>query len=313
MTGRTHPLDTVPGLRELARAQRAVVRRDQLRELGVLRHHVRNQVVAQRWTAIGTRVVVLTTGVLTRAQRRAVGVAHAGPASALDGLTALEELGMRGWEREQLRVVVPHGLLPPRLAGLTVHQTRHLDGCDLVPGRWPTCTTAARAAVDAASSTRHVATASGLVLAVVQQRMATADEILAVLERSGPVRHRALLRSVLADAADGADSNAEVDVARLVRSVGLGELQRQMVVETPDGPRPVDLAVRLPDGRLLVLEIDGPHHDDPRVRERDAVKDAALIAAGHVVLHIPVSLLRRSPATVRAQLQAIADSARARA
>ena len=147
---------------------------------------------------------------------------------------------------------------------------------------------------------------------MVQQRLATADEILEVLERSGPVRHRALLRSVLADAADGADSNAEVDVARLVRSVGLGELQRQMVVETPDGPRPVDLAVRLPDGRLLVLEIDGPHHDDPRVRERDAVKDAALIAAGHVVLHIPVSLLRRSPATVRAQLQAIADSARAR-
>ena len=36
MTGRTHPLDTVPGLRELARAQRGVVRRDQLRELGVL-------------------------------------------------------------------------------------------------------------------------------------------------------------------------------------------------------------------------------------------------------------------------------------
>jgi very-short-patch-repair endonuclease len=47
------------------------------------------------------------------------------------------------------------------------------------------------------------------------------------------------------------------------------------------------------------------------VREADAIKDAALVAAGYVVLRVPVSLLRRSPRTVRAQLQAIADSARA--
>jgi very-short-patch-repair endonuclease len=313
MTGRAQALDLVPGLRALARTQQGVVRRDQLAALGVTHDHVRSQVGAQRWIAIGPRVVVLSTGVLTRRQRRAVGVVHAGPRSALAGMTALEECGLRGWERDDVHVVVSHGRLPPRLPGLTLHQARSLDEHDLVTGRWPRCTTPARSAVDAASWERNPRTASGLVLAVVQQRLASAYEIAEVLERSGPVRHRALLLVVLADAAAGADSGAEALAARLVRSVGLGDPQRQLVIETPEGPRRVDLAVQLPDGRILVIEIDGPHHSDPRVREADAVKDAALVAEGYLVLRIPVSLLRRSPATVRAQLQAIADAARSRA
>jgi very-short-patch-repair endonuclease len=49
------------------------------------------------------------------------------------------------------------------------------------------------------------------------------------------------------------------------------------------------------------------------VREGDAAKDAALVAAGYVVLRIPTSLLRHSPGTVLTQLRAIVDSARRRA
>lgn len=306
-------LDLVPGLRGLARAHRGVVRRDQLALLGITHDHVRSQLRARRWRAIGPRVVVLSTGLLTPAQWRAVGVVHAGEGAALAGLTALDDCGMRGWTRETVAIVVPHGCLPPRLSGLIVHQSRHLSEGDLVPSRWPACTTAARAAVDAASWERDPRTACALVIAVVQQHLATASEILLALERPGPVRHRALLRAALAEAADGAESHAEVDVARMLRSVGLGPVLHQLLVDTPDGRFPVDLAVRLPDGRLLVVEVDGPHHDDRRQRERDAVKDAALIAAGHVVLRVPVTLLRRTPGVVMAQLRAIADGARARA
>jgi very-short-patch-repair endonuclease len=313
MTGRSHPLDTVPGLRELARAQRGVVRRDQLRALGVTRHHVRSQVDAQRWTAIGPRAVVLATGVLTRSQRRAVAAAHAGPSATLAGLACLEDLGLAGWDRRGIEVLVPHGLKPTPLRGIEVHQTHHLPAHELLADRWPPCTTAARAAVDAASWERDPRTACALVIAVVQQQLATAPEILLALERPGPVRHRAPLRDALAEAGGGADSHAEVDVTRMLRALGLGPVHHQLVVDTPDGRFPVDLAVRLPDGRLLVIEVDGPHHDDPRQRERDAIKDAALIAAGHVVLRIPVTFLRRTPAVVHAQLRAIADAARATA
>jgi very-short-patch-repair endonuclease len=313
MTGRSHPLDLVPGLRELARAQRGVVRRDQLRALGVTRHHVRSQIEAQRWRAIGPRAVVLTTGVLTRSQSRAVAAAHAGPSATLAGLACLEELGLSGWERRGIEVLVPHGLKPTALRGVVVHQSHYLPAHELLADRWPPCTTAARAAVDAASWERDGRTACALVIAVVQQHLATAHEILLALERPGSVRHRALLRAAISEAADGADSHAEVDVARMLRALGLGPVQHQLVVDTPDGRFPVDLAVRLPDGRPLVIEVDGPHHDDPRQRERDAIKDAALIAAGHVVLRIPVTLLRRTSAVVRAQLRAIADAARATA
>lgn len=305
MTGRSHALDLVPGLRDLAQRQLGVVHRDQLRALGVRPHHVAHQVAAERWSAYGRSTVVLSTGVLTRAQRRAVAVTHAGPRAALAGLSALEALGLRDWSRDLVHVLVPQGGLPSRLPGVVAHQTRHLGPDDLIGGRWPTCTTAARAAIDAASWEAHPRTAGGIVVATVQQRLATAAELLAELGRRGPVRHRGLLREILAEAAGGADAMSEIDMVRVIRSLGLPEPRRQVLVETPDGWRRIDLVVVLPDGRRFAIEVDGPHHLDPRVREADATKDLALMAAGYVVVRIPSELLRRDPAGVRERLLAV--------
>lgn len=312
MTGRARALDLVPGLRELAQVQCNVVRREQLRALGVEARHVRHQVDAQRWTTYGGSVVVLSTGELTPLQRRAVAVAHAGPSAALAGLTALGVLGLRGWDREEVHVVVPQGRAPAAMRGVVVHYTRRLAEHDLHPGIWPACTSALRSTVDAVTWEGSSRTAAALVLAVVQQRLARPADLLTALDRPGPSPHRQLLRSVLADAKAGADALSELDVAAIVRQVGLPEPRRQVTILTPDGPRRVDLAVDLPDGRILVIEIDGVHHYDARVREDDAVKDAALLAAGYVVLRIPVTLLRRRPGTVLAQLRAIVDACRAR-
>jgi very-short-patch-repair endonuclease len=192
-----------------------------------------------------------------------------------------------------------------------VHHSRRFDPVrDIAAGTWPPRCTVVRAAVDAASWERNSRHATGLVLAVVQQRLAAATDIVAALDRAGPVRHAALLRAVLDEAGGGSDSRAEVDVLRILRDLGVTDVRRQVEIETPDGTRRVDLVVRLPDGRLLAIEVDGPHHDDPEQREADAAKDAALIAAGYQVLHIPVSLLRRRPTGVRAQLAAILAAAR---
>jgi very-short-patch-repair endonuclease len=94
---------------------------------------------------------------------------------------------------------------------------------------------------------------------------------------------------------------------------GLPTPRRQMVIETPDGPRPVDLVVDLPDGSRLVIEVDGPHHADPSVRLADSVKDAALIAAGYLVLRVPVAALRADPGAVLRQLVSIREAAARRA
>jgi very-short-patch-repair endonuclease len=306
MSGRTHPLDTVPWLRALAEAQLFVVRRDQLAALGVTHAHVRRQVDAERWTTYGPHTVVLTTGALSRPQWRAVAVSHAGPRSVLTGRAALEQLGLEAWQGNGIDVLMPRGLRPTRLRRVLVHQTGELDEHDIAPWVWPPCATAARAAVDAASWEGDARTASGLVLAAVQQRLTTPVDILDVLDRRRRVRHRALLVSMMDEAIEGADARSEVDVVRLLRRVGLGSIRRQHAIETPDGVRHVDLVVDLPDGRTLAIEIDGVHHADAHVREADAVKDAALVAAGYVVLRIPASMVRRSAATVLAQLRAIA-------
>ncbi len=313
MTGRTHALDLVPGLRELARAQLGVVRRDQLRDLGVTRHHVRRQLDAQRWMTIGPRAVVLQTGPLSTLQRWSVAVAHAGPGSWLAGRTALERRGMTGPQSSGVHVNVPHGHPPLALPWLVVHQATHVAESDVELTVWPPCSTAARAAVDAARWQRSEEIAAGIVLAAVQQRLTTPDAVLEVVGRLPRVRHSARLREALRHAAEGADSLGEVDVAEIVQSVGLGIPRRQVLIMTPDGARPADLVVDLPDGRLLVIEVDGPHHTDPAVRIADAAKDASFIAAGAVVLRIPWSGGRRRRDEVRAQLMRIAAASQRRA
>lgn len=150
-------------------------------------------------------------------------------------------------------------------------------------------------------------------LATAQQKLASPASMLTVLDELPRVRHSVALARALSDASSGADSLAEVDVARIMREVGLGTPRRQELIETPDGPRPADLAVDLPDGRTLVVEVDGPHHDDPAVRVSDAAKDAAFVAAGCVVLRIPWVGVRPRREDVRAQLAAIALGARRRA
>jgi very-short-patch-repair endonuclease len=334
MSGRTHPLDHVPGLRDLTRRQLGVVRRNQLAALGVTSDHVRSQVRAERWRAIGPFVVVLSTGSLTRPQQRAVAVLHAGPGARLAGRTALEQIGLRGWEVELLHVSVPRDCRVRPLPGVVAHTFVALGRSSPTAGQdpltasghasradarrrtrdeaidaWPPTDSAATAAVDAASWERSAASATSLVIAVVQQRLATATEILDELDRRPKVRHARVLRTALGEADAGAQSRAELDVAHLVRRAGLGTPRRQVAIETALGRLHVDLLVTLPGGRHLVVEVDGPHHDDPRVRASDQERDAALLVLGYAVLRIPVALLRADPERVLAQLRAFAAAA----
>ena len=277
--------------------------------IGVTRHHVRRQVEAQRWRTIGPHVVVLHTGPLTRAQWWWTAVLHAGPHAVLAGLTSLEDHGLRGWSCDEAHVLVPLDVSVPPLSGLTVHRTRRLPDGDVVRRDGCPATTVARSAVDAARWGRSSRRAAGLVLAVVQQRLATPRELAACLAGFDRVRYGSAIAAANDEAAGGADSLAEVEVARLVVRAGLPRPRRQVVVDTPEGPRRVDFVVDLPDGALLVLEVDGIHHAETGVRLADAVKDAAVVAAGHQVLRLPVQGVRADPGAVLRQLTTIREMA----
>jgi very-short-patch-repair endonuclease len=237
-------------------------------------------------------------------------VLHAGDRSALAGLTGLERLGMRGWLREPMHVLVPMGVNVPTLPGLVVHHARFLPPTDLHdPRGGPRCTTAARSAVDAARWGLTARAAGALVVAAVQQRLATTEELATCAAQFGWLKNASPILDGIIAAGGGADSWAEVEVARLVQRAGLPRPRRQVVIETLDGPRRVDLVVDLPDGTLLVIEVDGPHHLDAGVRVADAAKDAAVIAAGNSVLRIPVVSVRLDAPRVLAQLAEIKRAA----
>lgn len=325
VSGRTRPLDRIPGLRELAERQLGVARRDQLAALGVTPRHVRGQVRAQRWRTIGPLVVALSTGALTRAQQMSVALINAGDDAVLAGRTALERHGLRGWEDRRIHVLVGPERRPPRLAGVVAHRTSALEPLSVRAdgavhraatadrfaggvGGLP-CSTPARAAIDAASWERSAAVATALVIAVVQQRLTRPDDVADVLSRRPRTRHRAALLVALADAGSGAESLREAQVARLVEQAGLGVPRRQVLIQTPAGPRRVDLLVVLPDGRRLVIEVDGPHHLDPRVQAADAERDAELTALGYVVLRMPVAALAQDSARVLESLRRLARPA----
>jgi very-short-patch-repair endonuclease len=304
MSGRRTFLDDVDGLQALAQRQLHVVRRDQLRPLGVTSHHVHRQVEAGRWRVLGPHVVVLMNGALSRRQWMQAGVCHVGRRGALDGWTRLELAGLAGWDRPGVHVVTDHGRREPAPSGLVVHQSRKLPAVDIEEGPMR-CVTVARAAIDAAGWLVSPRAASGLVLAVAQQRLATPGEMLDVLERIWRVRHTALLREVLHDAIAGAESDAERDVGVMLKTIGYRSVRRQVWIEVPGDRFRVDLMASLPDGRTLVVEVDGPSHDDPEQQARDAARDALLISLGYVVLHIRVSLLRADRTAVLLQLRSI--------
>lgn len=311
MSGRTRPLSTVPGLLELAERQLGIVGRTQLRTLGVSRDHEQNQIRAQRWSRPTRRVVALMTGVLDRDQWMWIGLLHGGEPSRLVAATALEGHGLVGWEPDLVHVEVPHGRRVPAAAGLGVHHSRRFGDAEHVVRRGLRLEPAGRAVVSATQGFASERRALGLVLAAVQQRIVLPGEVSAQLVPG--LKHGAAIRRVLGEAASGADSLREVDVTRLLRRAGITSYRRQVRIPTQAGARPYDIGVDLPDGSLLLVEVDGVHHLDPRRRELDAEKDAAALALGHLVMRIPVQVVGEQEDRLVQQLTRIRLGAEARA
>ncbi len=140
-------------------------------------------------------------------------------------------------------------------------------------------------------------------IAVVQQRLCTPLELETALGAFVKIKQKVAIIDGVVEARGGADSKSEVDVARIMERAGFPRPRRQVQLVTSAGTRPVDLAVELGGGRLLIVEVDGPRHDNEDVRLIDAVKDAAAIAEGHHVLRIPASAARHHPERLLLEFQ----------
>ncbi len=135
-----------------------------------------------------------------------------------------------------------------------------------------------------------------ILTSVVQQRLTGVGALRRELtSRRNVPGSQAMLR-ILEDVSGGATSTAEVAFRRTCRARGL-PTPRMQVRRSADGRRRyTDAEFRLPDGRLVIVEIDGVAHMDVANWQDDIERQNALAAtAGAVVLRVTSWELREDP------------------
>ena len=313
VTGRPSALDDAR-VRRLLRTQRRIASRGQLLAAGIGWEEVGYHVAAARWIPLGPSVLALDNGILDVEQLRWAAVLAAGPRAALCAWTALQQHGLRGYERDEVHLVVPRGERPVGLGResgvrVVVHESRrHLPDDVVRRTGHPPVHRPARAVVDAAAWGPSDRAAAGILTAAVQQRLVTPAGVGAELDRAGRVRRAALVRQLLHDVAGGVEALSELDFALLCRRAGLPEPQRQRFRRDAEGRRRyLDVEwVRARDGRRVVVEVDGRGHMREDVWEDDLLKaNDVTIDEAAIVLRVAGITVRTRPQRVVAQLRRV--------
>jgi hypothetical protein len=308
-----------PPRRRLPRAERAriagevaadhdgVAHRRDLRARGVSRADVRSEVAAGRWRTEGLHTVVIGTGAMSPEARRWHAVWEAGPGAILDGVSALQVAGLRGFTPDAIDVSLPRGNRRHEVAGVKVRRRRVL-GMTIragVPRARPEL--AALRAAEWAATDR---TAVLILCLVVQQRLVPPARLLSAWRSVRSSRRRTLLAGVIGDICDGAQSLGELDFGALCRQAGLPPPSRQVVRTGPGGRVYLDVAW---EDVGLVVEVDGGHHALALNPVDDALRQNEVTLNDEMVLRIPVIGLRLSPVAFMGQVvRAHAELARRR-
>lgn len=285
------------------RSRSTVLSLNTLAGAGVSWKTVHAQCAARRWQRLGT-AVVLHNGELRRRERWEVARLAVSPSALLTAFTAAEFLGLTGWERDTVHVLggpgaKQHTTLP---FPVRLHRT----------GNWAAVRTDWRGPVHRSADALAIAASSltkpehgyGLLAAAVQQRMVRPDELAEAVHRARRTKHRALFLLAIADITGGAQALSEIDFARLCRRAGLPEPSRQSVRREPDGRRRfLDVEWVLPDGRRVVVEIDGSFHTSVQRWADDQIRQNYVTLARSTVLRFPAITVRTQPDLVVAQLR----------
>ena len=297
-----------PKLLQLAKRQLGVLHRRQLDELDLTPGYVSAQLSARRWSAVGHKVVVLQNAPLQRDQLLWLAVLDAEDLVALGSHTSLELGGFTPIAREarEIHLVVTRGAKVSRFAGIRVHESRRLRPQDVIQRDGLPCTGVERSAIDAAAWQPFPRFACLMLAAVVQQRLTSAARLDAEMRTVGRVRHKAYMRLALLDIADGAQSLGELDLATLCRRFGLVPPIRQVIRRDAAGRRRyLDAEWRLPNGEIVVLEVDGSHHLDVANWQADMKRERSVVVTRRRLLRATAFEVRLEAAVIAADLRAL--------
>lgn len=274
---------------QLAADQAGVCSRQQLYAAGVTRAEVRANLRAGRWQRIGRQSVATFTGEIPQAAMEWAAVFEAGPRAFLDGASSLIAGGLKKYDVDRIRVSVPRGAKVRKGRGLDIRQTRRWDKKDLHPGggvpRSRNEVAAVRGALWAASDKQ----AALLMTMVVQQGLATAEQLGSQLLRIKRDKRRVFLQQLVLDLLDGARSLGEIDVAGECRRRGLPVPSRQFVRRGRNGKYYLDIYW---EQWGVVVEVDGIHHSWAQNVVADALRHNDVVLQGDVVLRLPLLGLR---------------------
>lgn len=291
--------------RKVAAAQLGLMTRSQLAACGVARSTTRRRIASGDWMPASSSVVSTSGGPLSHEQMLQLGVLHAGSGSAVGELTAAAAWGLRRWERDEVTIVVPHtrvalspvpGIVFRRSRRDLRPQIRRRRGLPTIQIEPAVLTWAARQASPRA--------AEAVLAASVQQRLTTAASLLDWVDRLAPLRQTTRFRVALKEIESGAQSVGELDIRRLCKRFGLAPPRRQVRRRDAHGRlRYTDCEWVLPDGRILVLEIDGGFHMDVEQWEDDLARQRTLTTPDRIVVHCTTRELRDQPERVAADLR----------
>ena len=293
-------------LDDLIGAQAGMVARRQLNAAGRDADHVAAQVAARRWVVHTPRVLGTTTGALTWEQRCWMAVLHAGPRSLLGGLSAAEVDGMAGWHRDTVTVLVDDELAFEPVEGVRFFRSRR-------PFELLRSTRAGipRAQLEPAlllwgGYDAPLRAAHGSLAAAVQQRLSTPDRLLSWIETLHPLRRARGFRSTVGAIAGGAHSGAEIAVGRVCRQFGIRPPARQRRRTDRSGRvRWTDCEWDLPDGEVLVLEVDGSFHVEVMQWNADLKRARSLTTRKRIIVRCSAFELRHEPEDVARDLIAL--------
>ena len=255
---------------------------------------------------VGPMVVATFTGKLAWEQLAWAGHLHAGPASLLGGLTSARLRGLRGWDRDLVEVLIPHGTEVAPLPGVTLTRSRRDLGAFAGRGIHSHVAQLEPAVLLRASSGMSERAAGGLLASAVQQKLVSADQLLGWLPKLHPLPRARLLRSLLLDIRGGAESMAEIDLGRVCRRGGLASPDRQRRRQDQAGTwRWTDAEWDLPDGRTLVLEVDGACHMEVEHWGADLRRQRRISGPTRTIVRATALELRLEPHVVLDDLRAL--------
>lgn len=291
--------------RRLADAQAGMLSRRQLLGLKVTESELRHHVSMERWAHRSSGVISTTTGPLSQDQRLWLGVLHAGPTAMVGGLNAAEHLGLRGWHRDEVTILVGNPMSFEPLPGYRFFRTRRSFKTLVSPGELPVCRIEP-AVLLFASTEPHLRTALGAVTTTVQQQRTTPDRLREWVALLAPLRRARQFRDLLGDVADGAQSLAEVDFRKACRSFGLRlPTSQRSRLDSRGRKRYTDCEWRLEDGREVILEIDGAFHDDVLQATDDRARNRRLSGQGRIVVQCTAWEVRHEPESLIEDLIAL--------